>query len=115
MVMLQVKMQNQINPKGMQMVDAGIFSILTFSSMGPLIAVGNKKTLDLEDVPQLDTGGSVSGTFPTFRSKLESDCDTNSRVTTLKLVKALIFTTWKEIAWTALFAFSGFLCWPLSY
>ena len=84
--------------------NAGIFSILTFSWMGPLIAVGNKKTLDLEDVPQLDTGDSVSGTFPTFRSKLESDCDTNSRVTTLKLVKALIFTAWKEIAWTALFA-----------
>ncbi|KAF3453336.1 hypothetical protein FNV43_RR03776 [Rhamnella rubrinervis] len=84
--------------------NAGILSILTFSWMGPLIAVGNKKTLDLEDVPQLDTGDSVFGTFPTFRSKLESDCDTNSKVTALKLVKALIFTAWKEIAWTALFA-----------
>ncbi|XP_007217914.2 ABC transporter C family member 3 [Prunus persica] len=36
--------------------NAGIFSILTFSWMGPLIAVGNKKTLDLEDVPELYKG-----------------------------------------------------------
>lgn len=83
---------------------AGVFSLLTFSWIGPLIAVGNKKTLDLEDVPQLDTSNSVIGAFPTFRNKMESDCGTNSRVTTFKLVKALIFTAWKEIAWTALFA-----------
>ncbi|XP_015900152.3 ABC transporter C family member 3 isoform X1 [Ziziphus jujuba] len=83
---------------------AGIFSVLTFSWIGPLIAVGNKKTLDLEDVPQLDTGNSVVGAFPTFRNKLESDCGTISEVTTFKLVKALIFTAWKEIALTALFA-----------
>lgn len=84
--------------------NAGIFSIVTFSWMGPLISVGNKKTLDLEDVPQLDTGDSVIGAFPTFRSELVSDCDTISRVTTLKLVKAIVFTARKEIALTALFA-----------
>ena len=39
---------------------AGILSILTFSWVGPLIAVGNQKTLDLEDVPQLDGRDSVS-------------------------------------------------------
>lgn len=46
--------------------NAGIFSILTFSWMGPLIAVGNKKTLDLADVPQLDVGDSVKGGFSQF-------------------------------------------------
>jgi hypothetical protein len=31
--------------------------------LGPLIALGNKKTLDLEDVPQLDPSDSVVGAF----------------------------------------------------
>ncbi|XP_061993227.1 ABC transporter C family member 3-like isoform X1 [Rosa rugosa] len=83
--------------------NAGIFSILTFSWMSPLIAVGNKKTLDLEDVPELDKGDSVVGSFPVFRNKLESECGALSRVTTLHLVKALIFSAWREIFLTAFF------------
>ncbi|XP_059444810.1 ABC transporter C family member 3-like [Corylus avellana] len=82
--------------------NAGFFSILTFSWMGPLIAVGNKKTLDLEDVPQLDPGDSVVRSFPTFRNKLAVECGTFNRMTTLKLVKALISSVWKEILLTAL-------------
>ncbi|KAG7586668.1 ABC transporter type 1 transmembrane domain [Arabidopsis thaliana x Arabidopsis arenosa] len=38
---------------------AGILSILTFSWMSPLIDIGNKKTIDLEDVPQLHDSDSV--------------------------------------------------------
>ncbi|KAJ7963667.1 ABC transporter C family member 3 [Quillaja saponaria] len=48
--------------------NAGFFSILTFCWMSPLIASGNKKTIDLEDVPQL--ASSVVGIFPAFREKL---------------------------------------------
>ncbi|KAJ9672330.1 hypothetical protein PVL29_025803 [Vitis rotundifolia] len=84
--------------------NAGVFSLLTFSWMGPLIALGNKKTLDLEDVPQLDAVNSVVGGFPIFRSKLEGDGGGSSGVTTLKLVKAMIFTAWAEILLSALFA-----------
>ncbi|XP_024158238.1 ABC transporter C family member 3 [Rosa chinensis] len=84
--------------------NAGFFSILTFSWMSPLIAVGNKKTLNLEDVPGLDKVDSVVGSLPIFRNKLESECGTLSRVTTLHLVKALIVLAWREILWTALFA-----------
>ncbi|XP_022716767.1 ABC transporter C family member 3-like [Durio zibethinus] len=85
--------------------NAGFFSILTFSWMGPLIAAGNKKTLDLEDVPQLDSNDTVVGAFPKFRNRLESADSEGSGVTTLKLVKALFLLAWKDILWTALFAF----------
>ncbi|RVW50097.1 ABC transporter C family member 3 [Vitis vinifera] len=84
--------------------NAGVFSLLTFSWMGPLIALGNKKTLDLEDVPQLDAVNSVVGGFPIFRSKLEGDGGGGSGVTTLKLVKAMILSAWAEILLSTLFA-----------
>ncbi|TKY56965.1 ABC transporter C family member 3 [Spatholobus suberectus] len=80
---------------------AGILSILTFSWVGPLIAVGNKKTLDLEDIPQLDSRDSVVGAFPSFRDKLEADCGAINSVTTLKLVKSLVMSAWKDILFTA--------------
>ncbi|KAB2006047.1 hypothetical protein ES319_D11G314000v1 [Gossypium barbadense] len=86
--------------------DAGIFSILTFSWMGPLIAAGNKKPLDLEDVPQLDSHDSVIGAFPKSKNRLESADSEGNVVTSLKLVKALFFSAWKDILWTALFAFT---------
>ncbi|KAL5548580.1 hypothetical protein UlMin_003811 [Ulmus minor] len=85
--------------------NAGIFSILSFSWMGPLIALGKKKTLDLEDVPQLDVNDSANGVFPSFRNRLKSDCGAISKVTTFKLVKALLFSAWKEILLTAFVAF----------
>ncbi|XP_061980367.1 ABC transporter C family member 3-like [Populus nigra] len=81
--------------------NAGLFSILTFSWMNSLIAAGNKKTLDLEDVPQLHGVDSVVGAFPVFKNKLESDC---GRVTRFKFAKALFLLVWKEILWTALLA-----------
>ena len=82
-------------------LNAGFFSILTFSWMGPLIAIGNKKTLDLEDVPQLCPSDSVFGALPTFKNKLEAEGGTINGVTTLKLTKALIFSVWNEILLTA--------------
>ncbi|KAF8409706.1 hypothetical protein HHK36_005785 [Tetracentron sinense] len=82
---------------------ASLLSILTFSWMGPLIAVGNKKTLNLEDVPQLSGDDSIYGVFPVFRNKLDSDSNSGNEVNTLKLVKALLFSAWKEILLTALF------------
>ncbi|XVF70835.1 hypothetical protein PTKIN_Ptkin11bG0194000 [Pterospermum kingtungense] len=85
--------------------NAGFFSILSFSWMGPLVAAGNKKTLDLEDVPQLDSSDSVIGAFPKFRNRFEVTDSERSRVTTLKLVKTLFFFAWKDILSTALFAF----------
>ncbi|KAF9666511.1 hypothetical protein SADUNF_Sadunf16G0236700 [Salix dunnii] len=84
--------------------NAGPFSILTFSWMNSLIASGNKKTLSLEDVPQLVSLDSVFRGFPEFRNKLESHNGAASRITPFKLAKALFMSAWKEILWTALLA-----------
>ncbi|KAF7140434.1 hypothetical protein RHSIM_Rhsim06G0226900 [Rhododendron simsii] len=67
--------------------------------MSPLIGAGYKKALDLNDVPQLAGMDSVKGAFPVFQSKLESGI--GCRITTFKLVKALIFVTKWEILLTA--------------
>ncbi|XP_044482656.1 ABC transporter C family member 3-like [Mangifera indica] len=84
--------------------NASLISSLTFSWISSLIADGNKKTLDLDDVPQLDSRDSVLGAFPIFRNKLQAECGTGSKVTTLALVKALFFYSWKDILVTAFLA-----------
>ncbi|KAL5975298.1 Canalicular multispecific organic anion transporter 2 [Asimina triloba] len=85
---------------------ANLFSILTFSWMNPLLKFGYRKTLDLDDVPQLAEKDSVSEVFSVFRNKLEEDATTDSsnRVGKLKLVKSLLFSTWKEVLLSAFFA-----------
>ncbi|XP_043689808.1 ABC transporter C family member 3-like [Telopea speciosissima] len=85
--------------------NANLLSIFTFTWMGPLLELGHKKTLDLEDVPQLPNCHSANVVFTRFRNKLESNSNSNGngdQVSTLKLVKALILSTWKEVLWTAL-------------
>ncbi|XP_042486689.1 ABC transporter C family member 3-like, partial [Macadamia integrifolia] len=87
--------------------NSNLFSIFTFAWMGPLLALGKKKTLDLEDVPQLANCDCASVVFDCFKNNLESDdngIDDGGEVSTLKLVKALIFSIWKEILWTTLFS-----------
>ncbi|XP_020206365.2 ABC transporter C family member 3 isoform X1 [Cajanus cajan] len=85
--------------------NAGFFSILTFSWISPLITLGNGKTLDHEDLPLLATDDSAYGMYPTFRSKLESECGSVRRVTTLKLAKVLFLSTWKGILLSGILAF----------
>ncbi|CAI9760381.1 unnamed protein product [Fraxinus pennsylvanica] len=89
--------------------NASIFSILSFSWMSPLISAGNKKALNLEDVPQLALFDSVRGTFLILNNKLESDTGRNNRVTALILAKGLIFTIRKEIALSAVYALANTL------
>ncbi|KAK7305217.1 hypothetical protein VNO77_43118 [Canavalia gladiata] len=85
--------------------NAQFFSILTFSWISPLITLGNEKTLDHEDLPLLAIDDSAYGTFPTFRNKLESECASVRKVTTLKLVKVLFLSTWQGVLFSGLFAF----------
>lgn len=86
--------------------DAGLFSNITFSWMGPLLDLGKRKTLDLHDVPFLDDSDSVHGITPKFKSKIASISATGqyTDVTTVKLVKSLVLTTWKLIIITAVYA-----------
>ncbi|XP_043719147.1 ABC transporter C family member 3-like isoform X1 [Telopea speciosissima] len=81
--------------------NANLLNIFTFSWIGPLLALGNNKTLDLEDVPQLAYYDSANVVFSHFRNKLESDGNV-IQVSTLKLMKTLILSMWKEIILTAL-------------
>ncbi|KAF7017979.1 hypothetical protein CFC21_031330 [Triticum aestivum] len=86
--------------------DAGWFSIITFSWMGPLLDLGRKKTLDLDDVPFLDDSDSVHGILPKFKAKVVSNSATGqfTDVTTVKLAKAIVLTTWQLILITAVSA-----------
>lgn len=83
---------------------ANILSILTFSWIGSLVALGYRKPLDLEDVPQVASIDSVKCAFPLLRDKLGYDGGGDSSVTTLKLAKALFYAMWKEILLTSFFA-----------
>ncbi|KAL0399136.1 UNVERIFIED_CONTAM: ABC transporter C family member 3 [Sesamum radiatum] len=82
---------------------AGIFSVFTFSWVGPLISLGYKKTLNMEDVPQLDIPDTAGGSFPILDSKLDSYRGGSNRITTIMLAKALVFTSRREIAVSAVF------------
>ncbi|XP_047061268.1 ABC transporter C family member 3-like [Lolium rigidum] len=84
---------------------AGFLSVLTFSWLDALFAVGHRKTLDLDDVPDLDHRDSVAGLLPPFKANLEAltgDGSCGQKVTAFKLTRALVRTVWWEIAVTAL-------------
>ncbi|CAN6326540.1 unnamed protein product [Urochloa humidicola] len=88
---------------------AGFLSVLTFSWMAPLLAVGHTKTLVLDDVPGLDHCDSVPGLLPQFKANLEAltgDGDGSGRkvVTAFKLTRALLRTVWSLVAVTAFYA-----------
>uniref|UniRef100_A0A803LEG2 ABC-type xenobiotic transporter n=1 Tax=Chenopodium quinoa TaxID=63459 RepID=A0A803LEG2_CHEQI len=86
-------------------LNAGLFSNLSFAWVGTLISKGYNKTLDFEDVPSLSGKDDVSESHMIFRNCMESLRDgSDKKVTTMRLVKSLILTSWVDIVLTA------FLC-----
>ncbi|MFS7985506.1 putative ABC-type xenobiotic transporter [Helianthus anomalus] len=84
--------------------ECSIFSRLTFSWLSPLIAIGYKKPLDLDDIPDLSGLDSAKGSFPILKNKLDRDRFISNQLTTFNLVTALIHTTWMDILTTAILA-----------
>jgi ABC-type multidrug transport system fused ATPase/permease subunit len=89
---------------GSQFTNAGFLSVLTFSWIGPLLSLGHKKTLDLEDIPMVDGKDSMNGVLPIFKTKLDSQIGADGRMTPFKLAKALVFTCWGQVILTAIYA-----------
>uniref|UniRef100_A0A803LEG0 ABC-type xenobiotic transporter n=2 Tax=Chenopodium quinoa TaxID=63459 RepID=A0A803LEG0_CHEQI len=86
-------------------LNVGLFSNLTFTWVGSLISKGYNKTLDLEDVPSLSGKDDVSESHMIFRNCMESLREgSDKKVTSMRLVKSLILTSWVDIVLTA------FLC-----
>ncbi|KAJ0593644.1 putative ABC-type xenobiotic transporter [Helianthus annuus] len=84
--------------------NASFFSRLTFSWMNSVIAKGNKKTLDLEDVPLLANIDSVREVFPVLLDNVESLSNGGNQITAFGLAKALLYIVWKEVVITGLLA-----------
>ncbi|KAJ0708352.1 putative ABC-type xenobiotic transporter [Helianthus annuus] len=82
--------------------NASFYSLLTFSWMNSVIAKGNKKTLDLEDVPQLAKIESVKEVYPVLLNKVEYLSNGGNQITAFGLTKALLYNVWKDVAITGL-------------
>ncbi|KAJ0481794.1 putative ABC-type xenobiotic transporter [Helianthus annuus] len=89
--------------------NASFFSLLTFSWMSSLIAKGNKKPLDLKDIPQLGKTDSVREVFPVLLNKVDTLCNGNRHITAFGFAKALLYTVWKEVLITGLLALASSL------
>lgn len=81
---------------------ASIFQLITFSWINPLFVAGNKKPLDQDEVPDVDTMDSASFTSEYFDKSLKQ-CDTDNP----SIYKAIYFFTRKKIAINALFAITS--------
>ncbi|KAF5815115.1 putative ABC-type xenobiotic transporter [Helianthus annuus] len=84
--------------------NASFFSLLTFSWTNSVIAKGNKKPLDLEDIPLLANIDSVREVFPVLLNRVESLSNGGNQITTFGLAKALLYIVWKEVVITGLLA-----------
>ncbi|KAK9073074.1 hypothetical protein SSX86_007396 [Deinandra increscens subsp. villosa] len=81
---------------------ASIFQLVTFSWLNPLFVVGNKKPLDLDEVPNIDNIDSSSFTSECFDECLKQDGTEHPSI-----YKAVYLFTRKKIAINALFAITS--------
>ncbi|VFQ68687.1 unnamed protein product [Cuscuta campestris] len=89
-------------------INATILSTFTYSWLNPLISLVKKRSLNLADIPQLSGFDTIRSIFPVFRKQLMKFCgEVGSKLTTCMLVKALIFTVWKDIVLSAVYLLFG--------
>ncbi|KAI3898766.1 hypothetical protein MKW92_032186 [Papaver armeniacum] len=86
---------------------ANLYSILTFSWLNPLLDLGNKKTINLDDVPELSRKDAAIGIYDIFKQKLFHTKTTgggggDDEISSPKLLKALFWLTWREVLCTGL-------------
>ncbi|KAI3972090.1 hypothetical protein MKW92_011924 [Papaver armeniacum] len=86
---------------------ANLYSILTFSWLNPLLDLGNKKTINLDDVPELSRKDATIGIYDIFKQKLFHTKTTgggggDDEISSPKLLKALFWLTWREVLCTGL-------------
>ncbi|KAI3979532.1 hypothetical protein MKX01_001724 [Papaver californicum] len=82
---------------------ANLYSILTFSWLNPLLDLGNQKTINLDDIPQLSPEDNANGIYSIFKEKiLHTTGGSGGEISSPKLVKALFWLTWREVLCTAL-------------
>eukprot|EP01018_Ginkgo_biloba_P024389 Gb_38867 [translate_table: standard] len=77
---------------------ASLKSLMSFSWMNPLLAVGFKKPLQIDDVPQVADVDTADGVYRTFRGRFEAGGLTHS------IAKVIFLSVWKEVLLTSFFA-----------
>ncbi|KAD5960457.1 hypothetical protein R6Q59_013564 [Mikania micrantha] len=81
---------------------ASIFQLVTFSWLNPLFIVGKRKTLDQDDVPNIDTLDSSH-----FTSEFFDECLKQNGSEHPSIYKAIYLFTRKKIAINAMFAIAN--------
>ncbi|KAG0462967.1 hypothetical protein HPP92_021443 [Vanilla planifolia] len=85
---------------------ANFLSLLSFSWITPLLALGRQKRIDLEDIPPLASDDNVSNIFSIFRDKLRfcGSSGADISVGATGLAKSLIASAWKELLLAVIFS-----------
>ncbi|KAL6513255.1 hypothetical protein OROGR_020741 [Orobanche gracilis] len=84
--------------------NACLLSVLSFSWISPLLSLGTAKTLDLDDIPQIDSVNSVFESLPILQKQLKLCQVGSTKMTEFALAKALFLSSWKEILSTSILA-----------
>lgn len=84
---------------------ANFLSLMTFSWLNTLLAVGFKRPLQIEDVPHVADADSAEVVYCAFRDRLEAE----GLIDTRSLAKATLLSVWKEVVLSALFS-AIFIC-----
>eukprot|EP01018_Ginkgo_biloba_P033198 Gb_05522 [translate_table: standard] len=96
--------EKQVDAKGESTyAKANIFYLITFSWLNPLFALGIKKPLELDDVPNVAVKESAENVYCSFKEKLDTVRQSDPSQTP-SIAKSVILFIWKKAAVNAFFA-----------